>query len=172
MPGSDDPTDPAHDPARALDLLLSHRAIEQHIYRIGYALEAGDFAEVGRLLQHATLGADLIGRRAFKGADEIRAQYERTNIVYPEGGRRSREIYHNVLVDIDLDLGAARSTTAYTVGHQGPDAGDEFHLLVAGRYEDEWARVDGEWRIVDRYLTVQFKNNLDRHMHPGSQPYN
>jgi hypothetical protein len=160
------------DQARGVDLLLSHREIEQQIFRIGYALEAGDFVTVGRLLAHATLGADLIGRQAFRGAAEIQAQYERTNIVYPEGGRRSREIYHNILVDIDLDAGTARSTTAYTVGHQGPEAGDEFHLLVAGRYEDEWARVDGQWQITDRFLTVQFKNNLDRHMHPGSQPYN
>jgi hypothetical protein len=160
------------DAARELDLLTSHREIEQQIYRMGYALEAADFATVGELLEHATMGADRIGRKVFKGADEIRGQYERTNIVYPEGGRRSREIYTNVLVEIDLDAGTARSTTAYTVAHQGPDADDPFTLLVAGRYEDEWARIDGAWRWTDRYVVVQFKNDLDRHMHPGSQPYN
>src|SRR4051812_17193294 len=98
MPGSDASS---RDLSRELDLLVSHREIEQHIYRIGYALEDGDFATVARLLEHATLGADLIGKKAFTGAAEIQAQYERTNIVYPEGGRRSREIYHNILIDID-----------------------------------------------------------------------
>jgi hypothetical protein len=43
---------------------------------------------------------------------------------------------------------------------------------VAGRYEDEWERVDGTWRWSDRYIVVQYKNDLDHHMHPGSQPYN
>ncbi len=167
---------PAPDLGRALNLLLAHREIEQQIYRMGYALERGDFVAVGELLRHATFGADLIGREAFRGADEIRGQYERTNVVYPEGGRRTREIYTNILVDIDLDRGTAVSTTAYTVAQQVPDS--DFHLLVAGRYEDQWARSPGpgagagSWHWTDRYIVVQFKNSLDRHMHPGSQPYN
>ena len=160
------------DAGRAVEILVAHREIEQSIYRMGYALERGDFVAVGEMLRHATMGADLIGRKAFRGADEIRGQYERTNVVYPEGGRRTREIYTNILVDIDLECGTAASTTAYTVAQQVP--GGEFQLLVAGRYEDEWARDadDGSWHWTDRYIVVQFKNSLDRHMHPGSQPYN
>jgi SnoaL-like domain len=155
---------------RPLDLLMSQREIEQQIYRMGYALEAGDFDAVGAMLAHATFGADRIGRRVFRGRDEIREQYRRTNIVYPEGGRRTKEIYTNVLVDIDLDAGTARSTTSFTVAQQVP--GERFELLVAGRYEDEWERVDGEWRWADRYIVAQYHNDLRRHMHPGTQPYN
>jgi hypothetical protein len=158
------------DMARAVDLLLSHREIEQQIYRMGYLLEAGDFDGVGDLLAHATFGADRIGRRVFEGREQIRDQYRRTNIVYPEGGRRTKEVYSNVLIDIDLGAGTARSTTSFTVAQQVPGA--RFELLVAGRYEDEWARVDGAWRWTDRYIVAQYHNDLDRHMHPGSQPYN
>jgi hypothetical protein len=157
---------------RAVDLLAAHREIEQKIYRMGYALEDGDFAEVGRLLRHATFGADRIGRAAFRGEDEIRGQYERTNRTYPGHGRATREMYTNVLIDIDLDAGTATSTTAYTVAQQVPGSGQPFALLVAGRYEDEWARIDGEWHWSDRYIVVQFKNDLDAHMHSGTQPYN
>ncbi len=172
------PSTPIPDLGPAIALLLAHREIEQQIYRMGYALERGDFVAVGEMLRHATFGADLIGRQAFRGADEIRGQYERTNVVYPEGGRRTREIYTNILVDVDLDRGTAVSTTAYTVAQQVPDS--DFHLLVAGRYEDQWARgpvtgsspFTGPWHWTDRYIVVQFKNSLDRHMHPGSQPYN
>jgi hypothetical protein len=156
--------------ARAVDLLSSHREIEQLIYRMGYQLEAGDFEAVGELLAHATFGADKIGRRMFTGKDEITAQYARTNIVYPEGGRRTKEIYTNVLVDVDLDAGTARSVTSFTVAQQVP--GEPFALLVAGRYEDEWERVDARWRWSDRYVVAQYHNDLARHMHPGSQPYN
>jgi hypothetical protein len=105
-----------------------------------------------------------------KGSEQIRDQYTKTNIVYPGRGRASKEIYHNILVDIDLDAGQARSVTSYTVAHQPPD--EPFEILVAGKYEDEWERVDGEWQWVDRYVIVQYKNNLDRHMHSGTQPYN
>src|SRR5579862_2469869 len=158
------------DASRALDLLISHREIEQQIYRMGYALEAGDFDTVAAMLAHATFGADRIGRRVFRGREEIRDQYRRTNIVYPEGGRRTKEIYTNVLVDIDLDAGTARSTTSFTVAQQVP--GERFDLLVAGRYEDEWERVDGTWRWADRYIVAQYHNDLGKHMHSGSQHYN
>ena len=157
---------------RRIRVLDAHRAIEQKIYRMGYALEDGDFERVGELLQHSTLGADMIGRRVFTGRDEIRGQYERTNIVYPGKGRATREMYTNVVIDIDLDAGTASSTTMYTVAQQIPDSGEPFAMLVAGRYEDEWAIIDGEWHWTDRYVVVQFKNDLNRHMHSGSQPYN
>jgi hypothetical protein len=156
--------------ARTVELLAAQREIEQQIYRMGYLLEAGDFDGVGELLAHATFGADKIGRKVFTGRDEITAQYARTNIVYPEGGRRTKEIYTNVLVDIDLDAASARSVTSFTVAQQVP--GGPFELLVAGRYEDEWSRVDGRWRWTDRYVVAQYHNDLDRHMHAGSQPYN
>ena len=158
--------------ARSVALLSAHREIEQKLYRMGYALENGDFELVGELLRHATFGADQIGRRAFEGKAAIRDQYARTNITYPGHGRATREIYTNVLIDIDLDAKTARSTTAYTVAQQTPDGESAFALLVAGRYEDEWAVIDGEWHWTDRFIVVQFKNDLDRHMTPGSQPYN
>lgn len=160
------------DVERRIRLLDAHRAIEQKIYRMGYALEDGDFELVGELLRHATFGADMIGRRVFTGHDEIKGQYERTNIVYPGKGRATREMYTNVVIDIDLDRDTARSTTMYTVAQQIPDSGEPFALLVAGRYEDEWAVIDGEWHYTDRFIVVQFKNDLNRHMHSGSQPYN
>ncbi|MEO5840799.1 MAG: hypothetical protein ABIQ73_25795 [Acidimicrobiales bacterium] len=72
-----------------------------------------DVELVGELLQHSTLGADMIGRRAFTGRDEIRGQYERTNIVYPGKGRATREMYTNVVIDIDLDAGTARPRPAH-----------------------------------------------------------
>ena len=158
------------DLARKIELVWSQREIERKIYAVGYAIEDGDFQRVGDIMGDATMGADMIGRKAFKGGDEIRDQYARTNIVYPDRGRASKEIYHNILVDIDLDRGTARSVTSYTVAHQPPD--DPFELIVAGKYEDEWERRDGEWHWVDRYIVVQYKNDLNKHMKSGTQPYN
>ena len=158
--------------SRSVALLVAHREIEQKLYRMGYALENGDFELVGELLRHASFGADRIGRRILKGKEQIRDQYTRTNITYPGHGRATRELYTNVLIEIDLDAGTARSTTAYTVAQQPPDGVSRFELLVAGRYEDEWALIDGEWHWTDRYVVMQFKNDLDAHMHTGTQPYN
>ena len=154
---------------RGVAWLLARMEIVQQIYRMGYFLEDGDFDGVAELLKDATFGADIIGRKVFRGRDEIGDQYRRTNVTYPGQGRATKEVYSNVLVDIDLEAGTARSTTNYTVAQQPP--GQPFGLLVAGRYEDEWQRVAGRWQWSDRYIKVQFRNDLARHMHPGSHPW-
>jgi hypothetical protein len=149
--------------------VIARTEIVQQIYRMGYFLEDGDFDGVADLLSEATFGADILGRKAFRGREEIREQYRRTNVTYPGRGRATKEVYSNVLVDIDLVAGTASSITSYTVAQQPP--GEVFELIVAGRYEDEWQLVDGEWKWTDRYIKVQFRNDLTRHMHAGSHPW-
>jgi hypothetical protein len=155
---------------RRIELLEAEREIARMVHQVGYAIEDGDFERVGEIMGDSTLGADMIGREAFKGAAEITAQYRRTNITYPDRGRATKEVYTNLVIDVDLDAGEATSVVSYTVPQQPPGA--VFELIVAGRYEDAWNRVDGVWKWKDRYVVVQFKNDLDRHMHSGSQPYN
>jgi hypothetical protein len=81
---------------RSLALLCAHREIEQKIYRMGYALENGDYELVGQLLRHPTFGADRLGRRIRKGKQEIRDQYTTMKITYPGHGRATREMYTQV----------------------------------------------------------------------------
>jgi hypothetical protein len=152
-----------------VERLIAQHEIERQIYQMGYFLEDGDFEAVAELLADATFGADIIGRAAFRGRQEIRQQYERTNVTYGDRGRATKEIYSNILVDIDLETGRARSVTSYTVAQQPP--GDVFALIVAGRYEDEWQRVGRAWQWADRYIRVQYRNNLDRHMHADQHPW-
>ncbi len=152
-----------------VERLIAQHEIERQIYQMGYYLEDGNFEAVAELLAHATFGADIIGRAAFRGREEIRQQYERTNVRYGDRGRATKEIYSNILVDIDLEIGRAKSVTSYTVAQQPP--GDSFELIVAGRYEDEWQRLDTAWQWADRYIRVQYRNNLDRHMHADQHPW-
>jgi hypothetical protein len=152
-----------------VERLIAQHEIERQIYQMGYHLEDANFEAVAELLAHATFGADIIGRAAFQGRDEIRQQYERTNVSYADRGRATKEIYSNVLVEIDLQAGRATSVTSYTVAQQPP--GDSFALIVAGRYEDQWRRTGTAWRWADRYIRVQYRNNLDRHMHADQHPW-
>ena len=107
--------------------LMAQHEIERQIYQMGYHLEDGNFEGVAELLADATFGADILGRAAFRGRQEIRQQYERTNVTYPDRGRATKEIYSNILVDIDLEAGRARSVTSYTVAQQPP--GESFATL-------------------------------------------
>ncbi|CAN5714808.1 hypothetical protein BH10ACT3_BH10ACT3_14070 [soil metagenome] len=157
------------DHARQIAVLTAHRDIEQQIFRMGYHLEDGDFEAVADLLADSTFGADVLGAKSFRGRDEIRAQYERTNVTYPGIGRATKEVYSNVVIDIDIDAGTANSMTSYTVAQQPPSGA--FELLVAGRYLDEWTRVGDGWTWSDRYIKVQYRNDLSRHMNDGTHPW-
>jgi len=136
---------------------------------MGYHLEDGDFDAVADLLAHATFGADIIGRAAFRGREEIRQQYERTNVTYADRGRATKEIYSNVLVDIDLESGRPGSVTSYTVAQQPRATALPSLWRAATRTNgDEWTRC-GSGPIVT--LRVQYRNNLDRHMHADQHPW-
>ena len=158
--------DPTADIVARLD---AESIIKRQLYEMGYHLEDGNFEAVADLLADATFGADIIGAKVFRGREEILGQYRRTNVTYPNRGRATKEIYSNVLITVDLAAGTARSVTSYTVAQQVPDA--EFALLVAGRYLDEWRRADGDWLWTDRYIKVQYRNDLAKHMHAGTHPW-
>ena len=149
--------------------LDAESVIKRKLFEMGYALEDGDFEAVAALLAEATFGADIIGAKTFRGREEILGQYRRTNVTYPDRGRATKEIYSNVLITVDLDAGTAGSVTSYTVAQQPP--GSDFALLVAGRYLDEWTRSADDWVWTDRYIKVQYRNDLARHMLVGTHPW-
>jgi hypothetical protein len=154
---------------RVVARLDAESIITRKLHEMGYHLEDGDFEAVADLLAEATFGADIIGPKVFTGREEILGQYRRTNVTYPDRGRATKEVYSNVVITVDLDAGTARSVTSYTVAQQPPDS--EFALLVAGRYLDEWRHAGDDWIWTDRYIKVQYRNDLARHMHVGTHPW-
>ncbi len=166
------PDEVIEDLTRRIEVLESREQILRRLYESGYAIQAADFDELGRLMREVTLSVDRPGLPVIHGGDAIRDRYRATNKTYPGHGRAAKEIYHNIIVDVDPGAGTAQSLTSYTVAMQVPDSGAPFELLVAGRYEDRWRRVEGDWVWTHRHIAVEFMNDLDRHMHPGTQPYN
>jgi hypothetical protein len=44
-------------------------------------------------------------------------------------------------------------------------AGAPLQPIVAGRYLDRFARVDGAWRFAERRILVDLVGDLSRHLH-------
>jgi hypothetical protein len=53
-------------------------------------------------------------------------------------------------VDLDVDGDAASGEVYFYAWHRTSENGAAMDLVVAGRYVDEYARRDGDWRIVKR----------------------
>jgi hypothetical protein len=64
-------------------------------------------------------------------------------------------VYHKHFLsvpDITIDGSTARSTTYFTMLHEGPDGP---FVLVFGRYLDELVQVDGRWLFASRIVDME-----------------
>jgi hypothetical protein len=61
----------------------------------------------------------------------------------------------NILIELDGD--EARSESYLLAVHVGHDASGEYHDLMGTRYFDRHRRDDGDWKIVDRLVIIDWK---------------
>lgn len=139
-----------------------HFAISDLVYRYAERIDAGDFAGLADLLAHAELVGE--GMAPVRGRDAVLAMYERTARRYPDDGTpKTKHVTTNlrVLVDPGGERAAARS---YFTVFQAVPGELALQPVIAGRYEDEFERVDGEWRFARRHFTADLVGDLSKHM--------
>ena len=129
---------------------------------VAYAerLDAGDLDAVAALFDDAAVrsprrGAALVGR------DAVRHLYDPV-ILYEDGTPRTKHVLSNLEVAVDATAGTATSRCVFTVLQARPGAG--LAPVLAGRYEDRFARVDGRWRFVERVIVPDLIGDLSTHM--------
>jgi 3-phenylpropionate/cinnamic acid dioxygenase small subunit len=129
---------------------------------LGYAehLDAGDLAGV------AALFADAVYRSAgggtYHGGAAVLEVLTRKVILYGDGTPRTKHVTTNLLIEVDATDAAATARSYFTV----LQATDRLALqpVIAGRYDDRFARVDGAWRFVDRLIFVDLVGDLSQHV--------
>jgi hypothetical protein len=136
------------------------------LYRYAECLDAGDFDGVADLFAHATLTAE--GRSMHRvGRDEVLAMYTDNTRRYPETGTpRTKHVTTNPIVTVDEAAGTARCRSYCTVLQAVPGL-LALQPIWAGRYHDEFERVDGTWRFVRRHFIADLEGDLSQHLIPG-----
>jgi 3-phenylpropionate/cinnamic acid dioxygenase small subunit len=136
--------------------------IAKLVFRYAELVDLGEFAAVAQLFAQATYravaGADVHTRT---GADEVRQQFERLVITY-DGAPSTKHVITNVVVDVDARAGTAVSRSYFTVLQARPTL--PLQIIVAGRYHDAFARVDGAWRFTDRLIFSDLVGDLSHHL--------
>lgn len=142
----------------------SHHAITTLLYRYTELIDAADFAGLGRLFERGLIRSSAAPdpRRGMCGAAAIRDFYAAANIVHDDGTLRTRHLCCNVVVDIDEDAGSATARSAYVVFQATTSL--PLQPIVAGRYEDRFARSDGAWHFTDRLIHVDQIGDLSEHL--------
>jgi hypothetical protein len=137
--------------------------IRHLIHRYAELLDEGDLDGVAALFEHSTYRSP--GRRgALRGTEQIRRVYDGV-ILYEDGTPGTKHVISNVSIVCDsTEVAAARSY--FTVLQAVP--GLPLQPIIAGRYHDEFARIDDEWCFTDRLVIPELVGDLSHHMRPGS----
>jgi len=154
------PTDPSvAELTQRVRELEDEKAIREIIVRYGEYLDARDYAGYASLF--ASYGEWIGGFGHVKGPAAIQ-QMLVDNLGRPEEGFVNKSSFHlmtTVVIDVDGDTAKARSR--YLFFTASPD--NRPVVSLAGRYEDDFVRENGEWKIKRRIThgVIPYRDGLD-----------
>jgi 3-phenylpropionate/cinnamic acid dioxygenase small subunit len=137
-------------------------AIERIVYGYAERVDAGDFTGLAELFRDATYKGGGPDDPGVVGAEAVLAIQEQMVRRYPDGTPRTKHVTTNLVVEVDESAGTAAARSYFTVLQQV----DDFPLqaIIAGRYHDQFACVDGVWRLTERVIFCDLLGDLSRHL--------
>ena len=134
--------------------------ISNLLYRYAEYLDSGQLIEAAELFRHARI---KVQRQGLLDHNDLLGIWQQRIKRYPCGTPRTRHIISNPIIDIDETSGTATVRSSYTV----LQATDTLPLqpIAAGRYLDEFERVDGVWRFSFRdYSQLDLVGDMTGHL--------
>lgn len=140
-----------------------HEAIRNLAFEYTFRLDEGDFAGVAELLGDAVLRPAMPGVAddGLRGAESIRRFYSEQVVTDKHGKPRTRHLITNQAIELDREGGVASSRCYFTVLQAPPRL--PYAIVVGGRYEDRFAKVDGTWRFTEKTIHVDYLNDISHH---------
>ncbi|MGE4649271.1 MAG: nuclear transport factor 2 family protein [Myxococcota bacterium] len=139
------------------DKAEARHEISKLIYAYSEALDGGDLARVGEILQHAAILVPANGIEA-RGREAIQKMFEEYTIFYDAEGPadpyaegthpHTCHFVANLVIEVDDDLRHAHSRSYVIVFQARP--GFDLQPIFRNRYHDKFECVDGAWRFVER----------------------
>jgi len=137
-------------------------AVTKLVYTYAERIDAGDFAGIGALFEHATLTFEGYGATV-SGPEAIEALYTRSTRRYDDGTPRTKHVMTNVIVDVADDGSHAASRSYFTVLQAVPGA-LALQPVIAGRYRHTYQRAEGQWRVASMHVMIDLVGDLGHHM--------
>lgn len=130
------------------------------LYRYADAMDCGDLQRAATLFAHARI---RYGSERHGDAGELLATWSRRVRIHADGTPRTKHVITNPIVEVDEEGDRATCQSYYTV-LQAAD-GLPLQVIAAGRYRDEFERVDGQWRFSFRdYSLLDLRGELSSHL--------
>jgi hypothetical protein len=140
-----------------------HYAIERLIYKYPEYADTGDFDGVGRLFAHCDHVRANGQIRPAMGAKAYAEHYAKIVRRYPDSGTpKTRHVVSNVSIELDGSPDRAKARSYFTVLQQTDEL--PLQVICAGTYLDKFAKVDGEWRFVQRGEDLELEGDFSGHL--------
>ncbi len=140
----------------------AYEEIRRLIYAYPKCIDRGDLAGVARLFADARVvfgsGREVLGEEA------LRQWFDNTVVLYEGGATHVHHLVGNVTVDFEDASHATAMSYYQTCQAVPPDF--PLQLIIAGRYQDRFGRVDGRWRFVERRFLREFVGDTSYHVRP------
>jgi len=140
----------------------SHHAISTLMFRYAECVDQANFAGLAQLFAHGHLGSPSAASDQGMTGEQLGRFYAKTNKVHPDGTLRTRHLTTNLMIDIDEPRNTAAARSYYLVLQATENL--PFQPIVAGRYEDRFDRIDGEWRFAERLVHVDQIGDVSEHL--------
>ena len=135
-------------------------AVVALVHEYARRIDAGDLAGVAELFVDATFHAARGPVR--RGAGELLATLRRLVILHDDGTPRTKHVVTNLTVEVDAAAGTAAARSYFTVLQA--TATLPLQVVIAGRYEDRFARGTTGWRFIDRLVHMDLVGDVSRHI--------
>ncbi|SEB60910.1 SnoaL-like domain-containing protein [Pseudomonas mohnii] len=130
------------------------------LYRYAECMDSGQLVEAAELFRHARI---KVQSQHFIDHTALLRLWQQRIKLYPCGTPRTRHVISNPIIDIDEASGTATIRACYTVLQATEDL--PLQPIAAGRYLDEFERVDGVWRFSFRdYSKLDMLGDLRAHL--------
>jgi hypothetical protein len=144
-------------------------AIANLLHTYAERIDLGDYEGLADLFAHAQITAEGL-ETGPRGRDEVLAMYTASTRKYDNGTPRTKHVTTNLILEVDEGGQTAAARSYFTVLQAVPGALG-LQPIIAGRYHDRFALVDGAWRFERRQMIVDLVGDLSQHLlfpYPGS----
>jgi len=159
------------------DKAEARHEISKLIYAYSEALDGGDLAQVGDILQHAAILVPA-NNIEVRGREAIQKMFEEYTIFYDADGRadpyaegshpHTCHFVANLVIEVEDDLLHAHSRSYVIVFQARP--GFDLQPIFRNRYHDRFECVDGSWRFVERVeILDEHQGDIRHHLYHTPQ---
>ena len=130
------------------------------LHRYTVLQDAADFPAVAELFRDATYR--VAGGPTCTGAAEVLALKAHHDRTHDDGTLRTQHVTANSIIEVAAGGRTATARSVFVVLQATPSL--PLQPVVAGRYLDAFARIDGAWCFTDRLIVTDLVGDLRQHI--------